>query len=346
MIKSYRNSLNIIGDEMNLKDKTLEILLNNAGEPISGEDIAEKLGVSRNSIWKSINKLKESGYKIEAVTNKGYTLISEGDFLTESAIERYIKTDFPIKLEIHEIVSSTQTVLKEYAEKGVDECYVLIANSQSSGKGRLGRNFSSPSDTGLYMSLLLRPKFSPENALYITTAAAVAVAQAIEEITGIVAEIKWVNDVYVKGKKVCGILTEASIDIETGGLSYAVVGIGVNIRVPENGFDKEIKDVATALYQDEIPEGTRAKLAAKIIDNFLNYYENLESKTFIDEYKKRSFLTGMHITFLQGINKKSGTVESIDDDARIVIKLDSGETESYSSGEVIINKDWKKEEDK
>ena len=227
-------------------------------------------------------------------------------------------------IRVLEEVTSTNTVCKELAEQGSPEGTVVIARRQTAGKGRLGRSFASPAGTGLYMSILLRPQFSAEESLSITTAAAAAVAGAVEAVTGKCAMIKWVNDVYLDGYKICGILTEGSADFETGGLRYAVLGIGVNIQVPEGGFPEELRDIAGALYERDAPPETGAVLAAEILNRFFGFYQNLTDRPFLPEYRRRSLLTGRQVTLTIGSRKQTGTVLGIDGEARLQVRLESG----------------------
>ena len=198
------------------KMQFLDALEKNRGEYLSGEQLASSLGVSRNAVWKAIQKLEEAGHKIRAVPKRGYTLAPESDVLTVQSVSRFLDTDMPVYLQVQTEVTSTNTLLKAQAEQGAPEGTVLIAESQTAGKGRLGRHFTSPPGTGIYFSLLLRPHCTAEKSLFITTTAAVAVCEAIEQVTGLNPQIKWVNDVYLNEKKVCGILTEASVDFENG----------------------------------------------------------------------------------------------------------------------------------
>lgn len=316
-------------------------LLESAEGPVSGEEMAEKLGISRNSVWKAVGKLKEAGYEIEAGTNRGYRLISSHNVLTPQGVRRLLSG--PAKgcaINVRDSVTSTNTVLKAIAEQGGAEGMILIAQQQTQGKGRLGRTFLSPKGTGLYISILLRPKFSAEESLCITTAAAVAVAEAIDEATDQHAMIKWVNDVYLRGRKVCGILTEASVDFENSGLNYAIVGIGVNIQEPPGGFAPEIRDVAGALYQGEVPPGVRTKLAAEIVNRFFGFYTHLTQRPFMKSYRERSLLTGLEVTFAQGESIQEGLVLGVDDEARLRVRLKSGEERLFSAGEVNIKKDF------
>lgn len=326
---------------MNVKEGVLQLLQENPG-PVSGEEIAEKLGICRNSVWKAVGKLRQAGYEIEASTNKGYRLVSESAVLSGENIRRHLGPQAQgVAIQIRDTVTSTNTVVKELAEQGGREGMVVIAEHQVQGKGRLGRSFYSPRTSGLYMSILLRPSFSPEESLSITTAAAVATAQAIDRVTGELAKIKWVNDVYLRGRKVCGILTEASLDFESGGLNYAVLGIGVNIQEPPGGFPGEVREIAGAIFQKKPPAGTRSRLAAEILNHFFDYYHQLPQRTFMTEYRLRSLLTGMDITFRQGGSTWDGRVLGVDEEARLVVRLEDGKEKRFSAGEVaIIKKDF------
>lgn len=323
---------------MMLQDQVLSLLQEYGGDSISGEEIAKQLGVTRNAVWKAVHKLKEEGYEITAGTNRGYVLSSSGDALTSASILQHIPDEYrDLNILVEGRVTSTNTVLKQMAEQGSREGTVLISQEQTAGKGRLGRSFYSPFGCGLYMSIILRPRFSAENSLLITTAAAVAVAKGITDVTGVETKIKWVNDVYIGRKKVCGILTEASVDFENGGLTYAVLGIGINVQEAEGGF-MELADVATAIYQADPPKGTRARLAAAVLTHFMNYYRELEQKTFMKEYQGLSLLTGLDIVYSIGDRQEKGTVLGIEDDARLTVRLDTGEIRRYLAGEVSIQR--------
>ncbi len=325
---------------MNVTERILDLLEHTEG-PLSGEEMAGRLGVTRNAVWKAVKKLRGAGYEIDAGTNRGYRLVSESSVLSPENIRRKLKGNArSAAIDVRESVSSTNTVLKDIAERGGAEGMVLIAEQQTGGRGRLGRSFLSPAGTGLYMSILLRPKFSAEESLSITTAAAVAAAGAIEAITGREAGIKWVNDVYQNGYKVCGILTEASVDFENGGLRYAVLGIGVNIQEPEGGFPESLRDIAGALYSTEPPAGVRTLLAAEILNRFFEFYGTLTVRPFLKEYRRRSLLTGMNITFTRGDEEKVGTVLGIDDRARLVVRLEGGEETAFSAGEINVSREF------
>lgn len=323
---------------MDAADLVLE-LLRESGNSVSGEEIAARLGISRNSVWKAVNKLRRQEYGIKAVTNRGYLLVSESSVLSPENLRRYLDKELGgLAIDIREEVTSTNTVLKQMAEQGGREGMVLIAQKQTQGKGRLGRSFYSPRLSGLYMSVLLRPKFPPEDSLAITTAAAAAVAGAVDQVTGRRSQIKWVNDVYLAGRKICGILTEASLDFENGRLNYAVLGIGINVQAPPEGFPQEIRQTAGALYSDTPPAGTRVRLAAEVLNRFFRYYSALPERTFMEEYQARSLLTGREITFQQGRQTWEGVVLGIDPEARLVVRLPDGQKKAFGAGEVSIVK--------
>ncbi len=321
---------------MIIKEQILKILEENKGEYISGESIAEKLSVSRNAVWKGINALKNDGHIIDAVTNKGYRLSENSCVFTAQSVYSSLSPELRgiLDISVVPVVGSTNTELKSAAEKGGKDGTVLIAMEQTAGRGRLGRSFFSPKDTGLYMSVLLRPDFSASEALYITTCAAVAAAEAIDKAAGSEAQIKWVNDIYLKGRKVCGILTEASVDFESGGLNYAVLGIGINLTTVD--FPDELREIAVSVSAEKTD--LRAPVAAEFLNCFFGYYKKLKSPEFLSEYRRRSMLTGQEVTFIRGNEIFEGTVMGIDDELRLVTRLKNGETIAFSSGEVQLKK--------
>ena len=317
---------------MSVKQKVLEILESNRGEAVSGVRIAKQLGVSRSAVWKAVNQLKEEGHNIDAGTNKGYCLVPTSQALSVPGIEKYLKT--PCTFKIFKTAQSTNDVLKKMAETGAPEWTVVIAEEQTAGKGRMGRSFYSPNGTGIYMSILLRPKFPAQQALLITTAAAVAVAQALESNGSGDMKIKWVNDVFSHNKKVCGILTEGAFDFESGLLEYAVLGIGINVASPEGGFPDNISAVAGAAFTET--NIMRGRIIAQVIDNFSAFYGNLTDKPHLDGYRSRSLLTGQTVIVPGTESAAEAEVLEIDDDFRLVVRYEDGRVEALSSGEVSV----------
>lgn len=214
------------------KDRVLQRLEAHKGSFVSGGKLASDLGVTRNSIWKAIRALQAEGYDIESVTGRGYRLSAASTILSAASIQHYV-TDHRIVVEYHDSIDSTNTRCKLLAEHGAPEGTFVVANCQTAGRGRQGRPFYSPKGAGIYFSLLLRPTFELEDVSLLTTYAACVTARAIEEIFGLQTQIKWVNDIFCNGHKVCGILTEAQFSAESHAVTYVVVGIGVNARDPK-----------------------------------------------------------------------------------------------------------------
>ncbi|MPM14211.1 Bifunctional ligase/repressor BirA [bioreactor metagenome] len=324
---------------MNVKDKTLSVLENNKGNYISGADLAKELSVSRNAIWKAIKSLQNEGYNICAVTNKGYCLSSDTNILSSQSISKYLnKDDSPFSVNVYKTINSTNAAIKELAINGEKEGTVIISEEQTEGRGRFGRKFYSPKGTGIYMSILLRPQMHASKAFLITAATAVAVAEAIEAVSNKEAKIKWVNDIYCNNKKVCGILTEAFFDFESGITDYAVLGIGINVIIPKEGFAEEIKDIASGIFEDEISASTdiRSKLIAEVLEGFWNYYKHIEDKSFLESYKSRSLLINKEVNILSSKSSDKATVLEIDDECRLKVKMEDGTIKLLSSGEVSI----------
>lgn len=258
------------------------------------------------------------------------------DMLREERIRHYLKNN-RLKLRVYNRITSTNTVLKTMAEEGAEEGLCLIAGEQTAGRGRLGRGFYSPPDSGLYMSLLLRPTLQAADATAVTACAAVAVAGAIENLAPVKAEIKWVNDIFVEGRKVCGILTEASVDGESGQVNYLVVGIGINTRVPAGGFPEELDSIAgSAFGQQAIPE-LRARLAAEVLNRLTEYSAHLQEKGWFEEYRRRSMVLGKRINILSpGKEPEPATAIDLAPDFALIVRTENGEVRHLNSGEVSI----------
>ena len=320
---------------MSIKSQLIALLENSHDAYISGDQLAKELSVSRNAVWKTVESLREEGYGISATTNRGYCLVDCGDALSEDGITAHIKNESVFHIDVRKSVMSTNTLLRELAAKGVPEGYVVVAEEQTAGKGRLGRTFYSPAGHGVYFSLLLRPGAGTPDASLITSAAAVAAAQAIEEVTGVHVGIKWVNDLFLEDKKVCGILTEASFDMESGLIDSAVLGIGVNITKPERGYPEGLGDVAAAIADRQAgKDGKRRRLIAAILDNFWAFYQDLSARRFLDEYRARSILLGQDIYVSSRDGARLARALEIDDDCKLIVRYETGETVALNSGEV------------
>ncbi|MDD3173881.1 MAG: biotin--[acetyl-CoA-carboxylase] ligase [Herbinix sp.] len=321
---------------MEIKQQVLKILEENRGNTINGSKLAEELFVTRSSIWKAVKALQKDGYSIKAVTNKGYCLLANNDIVSSESIIPFLKGEASnFILDVLQTVNSTNTLGKELAAKGAREGTVIIAREQTEGRGRMGRSFYSPNSSGIYFSIILRPKLNLEDSLLITTAAAVAVAQAIETVAGVKASIKWVNDVFVEDRKVCGILTEASLNFENGGLEYAVVGIGINIETKD--FPEEIHKTAGSLFSDKPSSSpVTSMLVAEVLNNLANCMNSLTDKQYLEEYRRRSFLIGKDIIVIKGAKTIPAKAIDIDEKARLVVEYEDHTIEALNSGEVSI----------
>ena len=319
---------------MELKHQVLKILEENRGNSVSGAKLADQLYVTRSSIWKVIKSLQKDGYHIKAVTNKGYLLLPGNDIVSAESIRPFLKGDATgFLLDVRHTVTSTNILAKEMAAKGAPEGTVIIAREQTEGRGRMGRSFYSPLSSGIYFTIILRPKQNLEDSLLITTGAAVAVAKAIEVISNTKAGIKWVNDVYVNDKKVCGILTEASLNFESGGLEYAVVGIGINIDTSD--FPEDIKGVAGSILGDKPGDAPiTSMLVAEVLNNIAQSMDSLTDRKYLEEYRKRSFLLGKDIMVIKSKDTFTAKAIEIDDKARLVVEYEDGTKEALVSGEV------------
>lgn len=318
------------------KDQVLHLLQENSDQYISGEEIASRLGISRAAVCKSVQALRKEGYEVRSVTNRGYALSSASNVLSEAGVLRHLKHE-GLSVRVFDSVTSTNTLLKQMAAEGAPEGTVVIAANQTGGKGRMGRSFYSPKNSGIYFSILLRPRFSAEQALNLTAGAAVAVAQAVEAISGKQTQIKWVNDVLLGGKKICGILTEASINCETGGMDYAIIGIGINTRTPEGGFPEEIRAVAGSVFgEEDVPE-LHCRLAAAVVDRFFDFYADRESDIVYEFYRSHSSVLGKHVNLIPyGGEAEGAEVLDIDREFALLVKTDAGELRRVNSGEVSL----------
>lgn len=322
---------------MSTKEQLLDLFENNKGIYLSGEEIAEKLSVSRAAVWKAVKGLRNEGYHIDAITNKGYSLSVKTDILSVQGIQKYLNPICSdLNIEVLPSLNSTNKTARERAALGMPEGYVVMTNTQTDGRGRNGREFFSPADTGIYMSFILRPPHcSPQQATKLTTMAAVAVCEAIETVSNEKSQIKWINDVYIKGKKVCGILTEASLGLEDNFLEYAIIGIGVNVSCPIGGFPKEIQNIAAAVFEEAQSDG-KNRIAAEILNRFMSYYADLPKANYIEQYRSRCFVIGKEILVISPDEQKKALALDIDDDFHLIVKYENNKIETLSSGEISV----------
>lgn len=320
-----------------MKGKILQILKRNCEGFISGEDISEEFNVSRSAIWKHMNTLKEEGYEIESVPRKGYRLISTPDILTLEEIEESLATDF-IGRNIYyfDSLPSTNIKAKEIAIKE-PEGTLIIAEEQTKGKGRLGRDWISPKGKGIWMSMILKPKVDPTEVAKITLIGAAAVHEGLADIN-IDSLIKWPNDIIIQGKKVCGILTEMSCELNR--INYCVMGIGINVNLDKGDFCEELENKAISLKSIIGEKIDRKILLAHILNHFERLYIPFKEKGDISKAieisRKNSILIGKEVRIIKGETERMGKALDIDDEGQLIIEFKDGSIEAIFSGEVSI----------
>lgn len=317
-----------------LKAEILSVLAGRPGQYFSGGALADQFNVSRNAVWKAIRQLQTEGYAIDGITNKGYALTSDGNIISEACIRHDLTARiFGRKIRIYPELDSTNSAAKALADQEDAHGTVIIADSQSGGRGRYGRPFFSPKKSGIYMSLFLRPSLKAEQALMITSCAAVAVAEAIEKLYPVNVQIKWVNDLYVNQRKVCGILTEAGIGFENGQLDYVVIGIGVNTGAVT--FPKDLAPIATSLENETGIAVSRNRLIAEILNSLESRFETMTDGSFLQESRRRSILLGREILVISANETYPAKAIDIDSHGFLIAETANGRV-SLNSGEVSI----------
>lgn len=320
---------------MSTRTELLKLLMEHTGVYLSGQKIGDTLQVSRNAVWKAMQQLRSEGYHIESKPSIGYRLKTKSNILTEASVSGSLR--YPCDLKVFDTVDSTNNMAKELPAG--DLPVMIIANKQEAGRGRLGRNFVSPAGTGLYMTVALRPHFDLSKSLYVTMAAAVAVCRAIEKTAGVKARIKWVNDLFIGGKKVCGILTEAQTNFETGKIDSLIIGIGVNCF--PGSFPEELKNIAGAVSPQK-NSFSRGELAAEIFNQLMEVLDDLDSRSFLREYRTKCFILGKNILVYPSAKSRPIRARAIDIDENggLVVEYMEGrrmrQIDTLTTGEVSI----------
>ena len=309
---------------------------------LSGQELAGRLSVSRTAVWKNIRLLQAEGYRIEAVSNRGYCLVESPDRVTEEELTSLLDTEWVgRKVKCYDQVTSTNQVAKALAEEGASDGTLVVANEQTAGKGRYGRRWGTPAGEAVAMTLILRPKLPPEQISMVTLVAGMAVAQACREICHVDAVIKWPNDVVVNGKKVCGILTEMTTDMHS--VSYIVVGIGINTRV--SAFPPELADKAASLHREmeligyEVPV-RRSEIIAAVLKYFEKAYtqflETGDLSALRGGYEKLLVNKGCAVRVLSPGNEYTGKAEGINERGELLVRREDGILEKVYAGEVSV----------
>ena len=309
------------------KQALLQALSAAEGAYISGQQLAEALGVSRAAVHKAAQALSAQGYALDSAPRRGYRLAGGDPFCAEAV------GPYPAPIHIYDTLQSSNLTAKQLALGGAPHGTLVLTAHQLAGRGRLGRRFESPVGKGVYLSLVLRPSLPMTEAQAVTVSAAVAVCRAVKRLCGLDLGIKWVNDLYYNGKKVCGILTEAGADIESGQLEWLVVGIGLNLTSRPEDWPEELRPIAGSLYPGGPAPVSRAALAGAIARELLGLCPAFDC---LDEYRARCFVPGHWVTVCTGTESYAAKAVAIDDAGRLIVQREGGRTEALCHGEVSI----------
>ena len=319
-----------------MKGEILKLLKETDGY-VSGQELCRRFGVSRTAVWKVINQLKEEGYEIEAVRNRGYALKGAGDVLSEAELLSCLKTEWAGGRTVYfDATDSTNIQARRLAEAHAPHGTLVVSDRQDGGKGRRGRSWASPSGVGIWMSLILRPEIAPSSASMLTLAAALAVREGIQEETGLSPLIKWPNDLVLNGKKICGILTEMSTELME--IQYVITGIGINVNQRE--FPPEIRDTATSLSLEAGRSFRRSSLIAAILKAFEKDYAAFlktgDLSLLLEEYNACLVNRGKEVCILDPSGEYRAVAEGIDESGSLLVTLPDGTRREIISGEVSV----------
>ena len=319
-----------------MKGEILKLLKETDGY-VSGQELCRRFGVSRTAVWKVVNQLKEEGYEIEAVRNRGYALKGAGDVLSEAELLSCLKTEWAGGRTVYfDATDSTNIQARRLAEAHAPHGTLVVSDRQDGGKGRRGRSWASPSGVGIWMSLILRPEIAPSSASMLTLAAALAVREGIQEETGLSPLIKWPNDLVLNGKKICGILTEMSTELME--IQYVITGIGINVNQRE--FPPEIRDTATSLSLEAGRSFRRSSLIAAILKAFEKDYTAFlktgDLSLLLEEYNACLVNRGKEVCILDPSGEYRAVAEGIDESGSLLVTLPDGTRREIISGEVSV----------
>jgi BirA family biotin operon repressor/biotin-[acetyl-CoA-carboxylase] ligase len=308
---------------------------------VSGAQLAEQLAISRAAVWSRIEELRKVGFDIEAGPHLGYRLVDEPDALLADDLSARLGETKVVgrDIRVFEETTSTNDVIEKLARDGVKEGAVVFAESQTKGRGRLGRKWMSPTRKGLWFSVLLRPDLRPQETTQLTVASATALRRAIKTVTGLSAEIKWPNDLLIGGKKVVGILTELSAELDR--VRHVILGIGVDVNQKANEFPVELRKIATSLKIESGGEISRAELATEILRELDRDYARICSGKFpqvADEWEAACATIGKTVSVQMGVRLVRGCAEALDDDGALLVRTEHGHLERIIGGDVTLEK--------
>ena len=321
------------------RELVLSLLRDRPGEYVSGEQMSQILGISRAAVWKAIEGLRQEGYEVSSVRNRGYCLEFSPDCLREWEMAGALKDcRLGNRLLCLEQIDSTNTECKRQALTGAPEGLAVLAQEQTAGRGRAGRSFQSPKDAGLYLSVLMRPALELAQVSDMTAWVAVAVCDAVEAVCGVRPQIKWTNDLILNGKKLCGILTELGLESESHRLDYLVTGVGINVNHGKEDFDGDVRDIATSLALELGHPVRRVDLAVSVLRELDRMYQRFpeNKQEYLEKYRKDCITLGKQVQLITPVSRREARAVEIDDQFRLVVELPDGSREALSTGEVSV----------
>jgi len=326
---------------MTTDTRILIALRRSANGFVSGAELSTQLGVTRAAIWARIDELRKLGYEIAASPHQGYQLLSVPDVLHPDDLLSLVQGNKVVgrDIRVFQETASTNDIAEKLARDGVKEGVVVFAESQSKGRGRLGRKWISPARKGLWFSVLLRPDLRPQAATQLTVAAATALFRAIRDVSGLTPEIKWPNDILIKGRKVAGVLTELSAELDH--VNHLILGIGVDVNQTTTDFPTELRKIATSLKVEAGRHIQRAELAAAIMRELDRDYARIASHDFnevADEWQQQCSTIGQRVAIHIGDRVIQGHAEALDDDGALLLRTQHGRLERVIGGDVILQK--------
>lgn len=319
-----------------MKAEILKMLRESDGY-VSGQQLCDKLGVSRTAVWKTVNQLKEAGYEVEAVRNRGYRIVDSPDVITAAELSSQIDTEWAGKnVYYYEETDSTNIRAKRLGDDGAPHGTLAVANEQTTGRGRRGRGWESPAGSSIYMSILLRPEFPPVKAPMLTLVMALAVTDGIQEATGLDVQIKWPNDIVLNGKKLVGILTEMSTEIDF--INHVVIGVGINVNI--ESLPGELGDKATSLRIETGHTLKRSKIIATVMRQFEKYYalflETMNLEKMQEAYNRLLVNQNKEVRILGAKEEYNAFALGINTEGELLVRREDGSVETIFAGEVSV----------
>ncbi len=309
------------------------------GGPVSGEELGRTVGISRTAVWKHINGLRREGYRIDSLPGRGYSFVSAPDSLLPEEIKSGLNTHvLGTEISCYREVTSTQSIAKSMAAQGAREGTVIVAETQSGGQGRIARSWVSPVG-GIYFSIILRPDIKPAEALQFPLIAGIAVARAIDKLTGIKPKLKWPNDIIVNDRKAGGIRTEMSAEVDR--LEWIIIGIGLNVNTPHESFPPEIESSAVSLMEAGGKQVPRVKLLQYVLTELEALYDGFSKSGFEllrEQWKALSNTIGAEVTISSPTEQLVGRAIDIDSDGALILQKEDGTKERIIAGDVRLRK--------